>query len=195
MTDHNEVTKGYSNFFKSWQAKQLGPKPTGEQLLNVHRLGLRQGKQALACAMSLRDCGVTNGQIVIACGAPQLNRMRGLVTDRLFERTPMPQTAESHMVYKHVITPKGMQRINRAAANEAKAVQEAAAVPTSEPVAAKPAKAKAKAKRASKPRKGAVTVVEVPAGLTPADLSHTAQAADLPVDVATGEPEATANVQ
>ena len=135
----------YGTVFKAWQPKLLGPKPTADQLANIHNLGARPGKQALAIAMGLRDCGVTNGQIVIACGAPQLNKMRGFITDALLKRLPVSPSTEGHTVYKLEVTPKGNQRIARTIkANEAKAV---------EGETEKPVKALVKAKGAVKGKK------------------------------------------
>lgn len=128
----------YGNVFKSWNVKALGPKPTAEMLASIHGLKARPGKQALACAMALRDCGVTAGQIVIACGAPQLNKMRGFITDALLKRLPVPPSAEGHTVYKLELTAKGKARIattEKAAAKQAEAGDGAAAeaeTPTAE---------------------------------------------------------------
>lgn len=139
------VTTHYAETFKSWAGNLLGPKPTAEMLLNIHRLGARPGKQALACAMALREKGVTAGQIVIACGAPQLNKMRGFITDALLKRLAAPKTTEGHTVYKLELTAKGKQRVERTAKAEQKATEAGEAVTDT----AKPAKAK----RTSKPRK------------------------------------------
>lgn len=110
MTDQN----WYGNVFKTWQAKQLGPKPTAEMLATVHNLGARPGKQALAIAMGLRECGVTGSQIVIACGAQQLNKMRGYVVDALLKREAAPPSAVGHTVYKLALTAKGQKRVDTA---------------------------------------------------------------------------------
>jgi hypothetical protein len=119
----NDQTNWYGNVFKSWNVKALGPKPTAEMLANIHGLQARPGKQALACAMALRDCGVTAGQIVIACGAPQLNKMRGFITDALLKRLPVAPSAEGHTVYKLELTAKGKQRVERTAKAAEKAVE------------------------------------------------------------------------
>lgn len=160
MTD---ATTFYASNFKNWSTSKLGPKPTAEQLDAVHNLGARPGKQALAIAMGLREVGVTGSQIVMATGAPQLNKMRGFITDAFLKRLPAPAGENGHTVYKLAVTPKGTQRIERtlkAAAKQAEAEKADGE--------AKPAKAK---KAASKPRK--------------------VKAA--PVDVTTGEPEAASN--
>lgn len=141
----------YSNVFKSWQAKQLGPKPTAEMLAQIHKLNARPGKQALACAMALRDCGVTGAQIVMACGAPQLNKMRGFITDALLKREPVSPSAEGHTVYKLVVTAKGLQRIKQAEARVAKTEAEGNTKAEAEPKAKKvTAKAAGKAARKAK---------------------------------------------
>ena len=168
MTD---ATTFYASNFKNWQASKLGPKPTAEQLETVHHLGARPGKQALAIAMGLRDCGVTGSQIVMATGAPQLNKMRGFITDAFLKRLPAPAGENGHTVYKLAVTAKGTQRIERtikAAAKQAEAEKGEAGD--------KPAKAK---KATSKPRKAKVTADSLPV--------------PSPVDGATGEPEAATN--
>lgn len=143
----------YGTVFKAWPVKQLGPKPTADQLANIHNLGARPGKQALAIAMGLRDCGVTNGQIVIACGAPQLNKMRGFITDALLKRLPVSPSPEGHTVYKLEVTPKGNQRIARTLkAAEVKAAEGA--------VTEKPAKAVSKPVSKAKAKKGAKVAPE-----------------------------------
>jgi hypothetical protein len=147
MSTINE-TNWYGTVFKSWPVKQLGPKPTADQLASIHNLGARPGKQALAIAMGLRDCGVTNSQIVIACGAPQLNKMRGYITDAFLKRLPVSPSPEGHTVYKLEVTPKGKQRIERTLKAAAKA-DEAGKADSDKP-AAKPAKAKGTGKRKAK---------------------------------------------
>ena len=154
----SNVTTHYAETFKSWPVNMLGPKPTAEMLQNIHRLGARPGKQALACAMALRDKGVTAGQIVIACGAPQLNKMRGFITDALLKRLAAPKTTEGHTVYKLELTAKGKQRVERTAKAEAKAAEAGEAVTDT----VKPAKAK----RTSKPRKAVEPVTAEAATIT-----------------------------
>lgn len=136
-------TDWYSNVFKAWQGKVLGSKPTAEMLQSIHGLGARPGKQALACAMALRSEGVTAGQIVIACGAPQLNKMRGFITDALLKRQAVAPSSEGHTVYKLELTAKGKARIERAEKAAA-----AAALAGAASVVAKAEKVKRKAKRA-----------------------------------------------
>lgn len=150
------ATQWYTAEFKAWQ-KGAGVKPSADQLQAVHDLGLRPGKQALACAMALRDTGTTGSQIVIACGAPQLNRMRGLIDDKLVRRVPCSRDDRNHTVYKLELTEKGEKRIatsrQRDAEVDAAGKVESAAKPKGESEA-KTAKGKAKvANRASKPRK------------------------------------------
>lgn len=162
----NAHTVYYAETFKSWagpKAKLLGAKPTEALLANAHGLGCRPGKQALAIAMAMREHGVTGGEIVIACGAPQLNKMRGLISDSYLKREAAP-LRDGHTVYKLAVTPKGLQRIKRTEAAVAKA-DEAGKADDSKP---------AKAKTTTAPRK-----------------PRTAKAK--PADVNTGEPAATGN--
>ncbi len=149
----------YGNVFKAWQSKQLGPKPTAEMLATIHNLGARPGKQALAIAMSLRDCGVTNSQIVIACGAPQLNKMRGLITDAYLKREAVPPSPEGHTVYKLTLTGKGKQRVERSVKAADKAAEAGNAVDGD-----KPAKVKKAIGKARKPAKvkAAAPIVDQP---------------------------------
>lgn len=152
MSKSTNEANWYGTTFKAWaaKAKLLGPKPTADMLANVHNLGARPGKQALAIAMGLRDGGVTGAQIVMACGAPQLNKMRGFITDALLKREATPPSAEGHTVYKLVVTPKGKQRIERTVkANAAKAADGEAVD--------KPVKAAGKGKGAAKTKAKPVT--------------------------------------
>lgn len=158
-------TSAYSTLFKGWQVKQLGTKPTDDMLATVHALGLRPGKQALANAMALRPEGVSGAQIVMATGAPQLNRMRGLIASGVVKRDMgAPANVQGHTVYKLNLTPKGETAINRA-----KVAADKAALNGGETVKPKAKKAKgaATAKRA---RKAKVTapeaVAEAPAVAT-----------------------------
>lgn len=136
----------YADTFKAWPSKLVGSKPTAEMLAAIHKLGARPGKQALACAMALRPEGVTGSQIIIACGAPQLNKMRGFVTDSLLKRVAVSPAGNGHQVYKLELTAKGKQRIERSEKAEAKAA-EAGSEPADKPAKAKGAvKAKSRAK-------------------------------------------------
>jgi hypothetical protein len=171
----NDQANWYGNVFKSWNVKALGPKPTAEMLANIHGLQARPGKQALACAMALRDCGVTAGQIVIACGAPQLNKMRGFITDALLKRLPVAPSAEGHTVYKLELTAKGKQRVERTAKAAEKAVEAGQADTAEKPVKAKKAGGKSAVKAARKAKVKAATVAaetETPTGEAdkPADV-------------------------
>jgi hypothetical protein len=142
----------YGEVFKTWQSKQLGPKPTVDQLSSIHKLGARPGKQALAIAMGLRDCGVTGSQIVMACGAPQLNKMRGLISDAYLKRLAAPMAANGHQVYKLEVTTKGKQRIARSEAVLAKQV-EAEKATVDKPVKAKGAPVVKRAPKGQAPQK------------------------------------------
>lgn len=170
MTTANE-TNWYGTVFKAWNVKHLGPKPTAEMLAHIHGLGARPGKQALANAMALRDCGVTAAQIVMACGAPQLNKMRGFITDALLKRLPTPPSPEGHTVYRLELTAKGKQRVERTA----KAAAEKAAEGDG---AAKPAKAKKQAaKRPAKVKGVAKPVDPVTVGPVEVPISDAPSAA------------------
>lgn len=153
----NDATAFYAPMFKAW-GKAHGSKPTADMLNSVHGLKARPGKQALAIAMALRPEGVTGSQIILACGAPQLNKMRGYITDSLLKRLPAPPSAEGHKVYRLELTAKGKQRIASTEAAEAKLAEAGKA--TDAVAVKKPAKAKPAAKRTSKPAK-AVEVVPV----------------------------------
>jgi len=143
---NNDVLGHYANYFKNWQVKLVGSKPTETMLDNIHKLGARPGKQALANAMSLRPEGVTGSQIVITCGAPQLNKMRGFVSDGLLKREATPKLGD-HTVYKNTVTAKGLAKIK---AYKVDAVKPAKV--TAKPVAkAKVAKAKVAKVRKQKP--------------------------------------------
>lgn len=145
----------YKSFFKGW-AKSLGSKPGDDLLATIHALGARPGKQALANAMMLRPEGATAGQIVQACGAPQLNKMRELVARKLVTRDMNVAPNEAgHTVYKIVLAAKGKA-----------AVEKAAAAPEGD--AAKPAKAarkrKAKAAKVAEPAPQAEAPAPQPEG-------------------------------
>jgi len=138
-----DITGHYDNFFKGWDVKRVGPKPTAKDLDTIHKLGARPGKQALANAMSLRPCGVTGSQIVMVCGAPQLNKMRGFVADGLLKREAVPPSAEGHTVYKMSVTAKGASRVKgkdagaeKTASKPAKASKKAKKTPVAKPVEA-----------------------------------------------------------
>lgn len=169
MTNTTNVSAAtyYANFFKGWRADR-GSKPTDDMLATVHNLGARPGKQALFIAMCLRPEGCTQAQMIMACGAPQLNKMRGYVTDGLLKRLPAPSTeGNGHTVYKLELTAKGNQRVERTLKAAAKAAEAGNAEPAD--------KATAKPKRTSKPRKAK------------------ADTAPKAADAATGEPAATGN--
>jgi hypothetical protein len=101
--------------------------------------------------MGLRDCGVTGSQIVIACGAPQLNKLRGYVADAKLKRLPTPPAVNGHTVYKLELTAKGKACVERDAKRKAEADDAGKAADTAKP--AKAAKAKAKSKATGKAAK------------------------------------------
>ena len=140
----------YGEVFKGWQSKLLGSKPTAEMLANIHKLGARPGKQALANAMALRPEGVTGSQIIIACGAPQLNKMRGFIADALLKRLPASPSPQGHQVYKLEVTAKGLQRIAKAEKLINDAATAAAGAVDKAVKSAGKAKAKPKVKKAAK---------------------------------------------
>lgn len=141
MTKTNDVTGYYKGFFKAWSVKVLGEKPTADQLATIHALGARPGKQALANAMMLRDAGATAPQIVMACGAPQLNKMREFVARKLVTRNMnvAPNDA-GHTVYKIELAAKGKLAVTKASQPEdavkpkAKRKVKKQEVPVEEPV-------------------------------------------------------------
>src|SRR6267154_4225958 len=153
MSNPNDASALYPAFFKKWQTagmlKLLGPKPTSDQLAKVHALGPRPGKQAFIIAMSLRDCGVTPAQMVLITGTKHLNKMNDLTTDAYLREVLMPQV-DGMKCYKREITPKGMQRIERAVKAEAAMV----AAGEAEPIKAPKAKGNGKkpAVKAGKPK-------------------------------------------
>jgi hypothetical protein len=138
MAKETNAATFYTNVFKAWP-KAVGAKPTAELLNTVHALGARPGKQALAMALMLRDSGVSGAQIVMACGAPQLNKMRDTCSKGLAKRLPASATPEGHTVYRLALTGKGEQKVKKAAeAPKADAAE-------------KPAKAKRATKAKAKP--------------------------------------------
>lgn len=140
--------------FKGWSAKHLGSKPTDDMLITAHKLGLRPGKQALAVSMALRPEGVSGSQIVMANGAPQLNRMRGLIAAGVVKRDMnAPANPQGQSVYKLELTPKGAKVIERTTALADKAALDGGTD--------KPAKVtKAKKAKVATPRKRKAKVIE-----------------------------------
>ena len=145
----NSTLNAYAEQFKVWPSKFVGAKPTADQLETYNKLGARHGLQCLAGAMALRENGVTGAEIVMACGNPQLNKMRGFITDALVKRVPMPKR-NGHEVYKLVVTPKGLTRIKASEAKAAKLEAEG-----NKAVADKPAKAAGNAKGTPKVKRAA----------------------------------------
>ena len=174
MTDKT-VLAAYLPMFKVWQANVMGSKPTADLLTKVHGLGLRPGKQAIACAMALRTEGVTGPQIVMVCGAPQLNRMRGLISGGLFKRAVVAANEQGHTVYKCTVTPKGeaeIKRIAKVMANAnatTEAPKAAVKAPRTKAPAVKPEPAKPEAKPATgkvmQPAAKVADPLELPASL------------------------------
>ncbi len=150
MTKTTEAT-WYADYFARpiWVADMAGAKPSLESLKVAHAFG-KPGKQSLALAMAMRATGVTGSEIQIACGAPQNNHRRGLITEGLFKRIPHPSRGNV-TVYKIELSDKGRKAMATAAA-KAEPV-EAKPAKAAKPEKAKPAKVKAvkkaKAKKAA----------------------------------------------
>lgn len=159
----------YAPQFKTWGIKTHGSKPTLEHVEAAHGLGCRPGLQALAVAMGLRPEGVTNGQVMFACGNPQNNKRGGLVADGYLKRNPAAKV-DGHEVYQYTVTPKGLKRIE---ANKAKAAAlDAAGKAADGPKVKKAAKGTAP----KKPRQPITPPVET--------TSHTGGEHDMANDVA-----------
>ena len=151
MSNAIKASDWYGEAFKVWSVKTHGPKPDAELLEKAHAFG-RPGKQSLALAMAMRDCGVTGQQVMFACdGKPQNNHRVGLIKAKLLKRVEPFQAADGHTVYKVELTTLGVKRIEQRAA---------AAADAALPEGDKP-KGKVK-KAASKPRKAKGKAVEAP---------------------------------
>lgn len=162
MTKTNEATGWYANVFKGWDNKVLGRRPTAAELHTIHALGARPGKQALASAMALRECGVTRGQVDIACGAPQFNKMRAFRASGVLKREATPPNDLGHTIYKMVLTTKGESAVKKAD----EAATTAAADTGDKP--AKPAKAvSAKSAKKAERKAAAKAAAEAKAAETP----------------------------
>lgn len=161
-----QIVNAYANFFADWQVKLLGAKPTVDMLTSAAAFCGHgtPGKQCLALAMAMRPEGVTAGQMQIACGGPQHNFRRGLVTDGHLKPVATPKNAAGHTVYRVELTAKGKAYIAKADKADAEKAAKA-----DKPATAKPAKP-----RAAKPAKAdAVTVTPAPAPVTaPADAGQ-----------------------
>lgn len=70
----------YRDILDKW-TKEAGPRPTKDELEQVHLLGeCRPGsKDAFAVAMALRAGGATQNQIIAALGRPHRNKIAALV--------------------------------------------------------------------------------------------------------------------
>lgn len=134
----------YAPVFKQWPVKQLGNKPADDLLQVAHAFG-RAGKQSLALALAMRPEGVTQGQIQIACGAPQNNHRIGLIRAGYFKRDmTAPKTDAGHTVYRITLTTKGEQAMKKRLEAAAKAeVDGGKPAKVSKPRKAKKAKADA----------------------------------------------------
>jgi hypothetical protein len=184
MNMTNKIYDAYGDQLAKWQApgmaKLLGPKPTPDQLMTIHRLGARHGKQCFANAMALRDCGVTGAEIMMACDNQQLNKMRGFVTDRLLDRHAVGKRNGGE-IYKVTVTPKGQKRIDLAVKLELAAVEAGKVTDKVKPVAK--AKVKVVKKATSGHRKPTGTAAKLPANvMTTAAASATVEPVEKPVD-------------
>lgn len=182
------VLNTYAPQLKAW-SKQLGNKPTAELLETAHCFG-RAGKQSLALAMAMRTEGVTAGQIVMACGAPQNNHRRDVIAAGWFKRDMnVPANDAGHTVYQIKLTPKGEA--------EAKKRREALAATAVDGEAVTKAKPKAKVAKAGgkKAAKGKTKPQATPQPATEAEMPHSepTPAADEPSNgeghTPTGQPE------
>jgi hypothetical protein len=181
----------YSNVWANWSTKALGPQPTNDQLGTIHGLKARPGKQALANAMALRDCGVTGAQIkgavaLIDGGAnPQLNKMRSLVDSGMLSWVPMPNVGAGK-VYRTKLTPLGAQMVKGNAAATVHvtptlaakapkpAPQATAKAPKAGPKPGRVSKASGKAKGAAKPAMATkAPAAEKPTSEPPKPVTHT----------------------
>jgi len=153
MTKNTNEATGYKVAFKNWPTKLAGPKPSQALLDQVHALGCRAGKQALAMAMYAREGGASDGQVKAACIAgwgssgSHHNKRRDLVGAGLVkEINKGVSDAQGHKVYAIQLTAKGTAKLAK-------------------PVEAKPAKP-AKAAKAAKEKPVAVVTEPVP-GVSP----------------------------
>lgn len=140
----NDALKAHADLLKGWP-KQAGTKPSGELLATVMALGARHGKQCMANAMYLRPEGATSGQVVMVCGAPQLNKMRAFNKAGYVKPVAEPKNGAGHVVYHIALTAKGEAKVARVAAAPADTADTGKAKP-------KAKKAKGKAKGGSKPK-------------------------------------------
>ena len=159
---------------KHWQVKMLGELPSNVLLGIAHCFG-KPGKQTLALAMCLRECGASDAHICYASSGfdgltRSQNNFKGSLEKAGLIRRNMaaPRNAMNHTVYQYDLTAKGEAFVKRILAGTAKAaefVKVQPAAKAAEPVKVQPAtKAPAKAKAASKPRRAkAPKPVEVPA--------------------------------
>lgn len=131
----SNAIKAYAGFFKGWPTKIAGPKPSAAQLDVAAQLGARvPSKVGLALAMYQRPQGATQGQVIAACGGPQLNKLRGLITAGKVSRVSMPNDAAGHTVYKMVLkgrkTPAKAHKAKAKGKAKAKAVTPASDAPS-----------------------------------------------------------------
>jgi hypothetical protein len=113
----SKINAVYVPVLKAWQGKVLGPKPTADLFDLAHLLGCRPGKQALARAMEMRECGATNGQVVLACtlgwgsSGSHHNKRRELVHSKMIRVVSMPNDKSGHTVYHIELTSKANEKL------------------------------------------------------------------------------------
>jgi len=119
MSKSNNVLGYYATVLKGWQAKALGPKPTLAEFEAAHALGCREGKQALAMAMYLRQGGATDGQVKMACiiqwgsSGSHHNKRRDLIGAKLVKAVPQVTDAQGHKVYAVALTATGTAKLTK----------------------------------------------------------------------------------
>lgn len=90
--------KLYQDYLGNW-SRELGPKPTINELKIVHEHVKPGSKDALAVAMALRASGVTQAQIIKVLGKPHRNKITKLVELKVMKRIPT-KSDNGHVVYK-----------------------------------------------------------------------------------------------
>jgi hypothetical protein len=151
----------YAHQFKFWRDAECGPKPTDQHLETAHAFG-KPGKQSLAVAMALRDCGVDTEQMKAANGGKmQRNHLGDMIKAGELKRNPkLMVSAAGYTCWQVELTAKGKHRVEQKAKAAAQLEALGKAVPTDKP--AKPIKVKkavTKPKAKAKPKAEA----EVPA--------------------------------
>jgi hypothetical protein len=122
----------YKNYLSKWP-KTAGPKPTVEQVEQVHAAGCRAGsKAALAASMYMRKDGATSQQVTAVVGSPQLNVRRFLINRGMAKAVPMPHDDKGHTVYK--LTLQSSKKTRKTKSRKSKDTQETQDTGSSEQV-------------------------------------------------------------